>query len=112
MNKYIAHILVVDDDDGIRSLVKQYLNEHNYLITTASSAEEANEKVLLISRIFSSKSKTMLDLSSLRGKPLNETMGFFKIDPLIQIDVGNSSSKDLKELTCLNIVVCHIFSII
>ena len=48
MNKYIAHILVVDDDDGIRSLVKQYLNEHNYLITTASSAEEANEKVLLI----------------------------------------------------------------
>ena len=48
MNKYIAHILVVDDDDGIRNLVKQYLNEHNYLITTANSAEDAKEKVSLI----------------------------------------------------------------
>ena len=48
MNKYIAHILVVDDDDGIRNLVKQYLNEHNYLITTAKSAENAKEKVSLI----------------------------------------------------------------
>ena len=27
MDKFIAHILVVDDDDGIRSLVKKYLNE-------------------------------------------------------------------------------------
>ena len=32
MNNFIAHILVVDDDDGIRSLVKQYLNENKYLI--------------------------------------------------------------------------------
>ena len=48
MNKYIAHILVVDDDDGIRNLVKQYLNEHDYLITTANSAEDAKEKVSLI----------------------------------------------------------------
>ena len=30
MNDFIAHILVVDDDDGIRSLVKQYLNENNF----------------------------------------------------------------------------------
>ena len=28
MDKLIAHILVVDDDDGIRSLVKKYLNEN------------------------------------------------------------------------------------
>ena len=27
MDKFKAHILVVDDDDGIRSLVKKYLNE-------------------------------------------------------------------------------------
>ena len=35
MKKFKAHILVVDDDDGIRDLVKQYLNENNYLVTTA-----------------------------------------------------------------------------
>jgi two-component system phosphate regulon response regulator OmpR len=48
MNDFIAHILVVDDDDGIRSLVKQYLNENNFLVTTSSSAENAEEKVSII----------------------------------------------------------------
>ena len=48
MNDFIAHILVVDDDDGIRSLVKKYLNENNYLVTTAKSAEDAIEKTSLI----------------------------------------------------------------
>jgi len=48
MNNFIAHILVVDDDDGIRSLVKQYLNQNNFLVTTANSAENAEEKVLII----------------------------------------------------------------
>ena len=31
MDNFIAHILVVDDDDGIRSLVKKYLNYKNIL---------------------------------------------------------------------------------
>ena len=48
MSDFIAHILVVDDDDGIRSLVKQYLNENNFLVTTAHSAESAEEKILII----------------------------------------------------------------
>ena len=48
MNDFIAHILVVDDDDGIRSLVKQYLNENNFLVTTSNSAENALEKVTII----------------------------------------------------------------
>ena len=48
MNDFIAHILVVDDDDGIRCLVKQYLNENNFLVTTSNSAENAEEKVLII----------------------------------------------------------------
>jgi len=39
---------VVDDDDGIRNLVKQYLNENNYLVTTAISAEDAAQKINLI----------------------------------------------------------------
>ena len=48
MDKFKAHILVVDDDDGIRSLVKKYLNENNYLVTTANSAEDGSEKIKII----------------------------------------------------------------
>ena len=48
MDNFIAHILVVDDDDGIRSLVKKYLNENNFLISTAKNAEDAKKKIELI----------------------------------------------------------------
>ena len=48
MNKFVAHILVVDDDDGIRDLVKQYLNENNFLVTTANSAEDASKKIEVV----------------------------------------------------------------
>ena len=48
MNKFKAHVLVVDDDDGIRNLVKQYLNKNNFLVTTAISAEDAVQKINLI----------------------------------------------------------------
>ncbi len=48
MDNFIAHILVVDDDDGIRSLVKKYLNENNFLISTAENAEDAKKKIELI----------------------------------------------------------------
>jgi len=40
MDKFIAHILVVDDDDGIRSLVKKYLNENEFKINNT-------EKIIL-----------------------------------------------------------------
>lgn len=48
MDNYIAHILVVDDDDGIRSLVKKYLNENNFLVTTSDSAENALDKLKIL----------------------------------------------------------------
>ena len=48
MDSFIAHILVVDDDEGIRSLVKKYLNENEFLVTTADSAEDAKEKIKII----------------------------------------------------------------
>ena len=48
MDKFNAHILVVDDDEGIRSLVKQYLNENSYLVTTAENAETAAQKVKIV----------------------------------------------------------------
>ena len=48
MDNFKAHILVVDDDEGIRSLVKKYLIENNFLVTTSDSAENASEKVKII----------------------------------------------------------------
>tara|TARA_Y100001970_G_scaffold186734_1_gene227102 strand:+ start:954 stop:1631 length:678 start_codon:yes stop_codon:yes gene_type:complete len=48
MNNFEGHILVVDDDEGIRNLVKQYLNENNFLVTTANNAEDAVLKVKVI----------------------------------------------------------------
>ena len=48
MKKFKAHILVVDDDDRIRELVKQYLNDNNYLVTTANSSEDAEKKINII----------------------------------------------------------------
>ena len=48
MDNFIAHILVVDDDEGIRSLVKKYLNENNFLVSTADSAESASKKIEII----------------------------------------------------------------
>ena len=48
MNKFVAHILVVDDDDGIRDLVKQYLNENNFLVTTDNSEEDDNKKIEVV----------------------------------------------------------------
>ena len=48
MDNFIAHVLIVDDDDGIRSLVKKYLSENNFLASTASSAEDASEKIKII----------------------------------------------------------------
>mgnify|MGYP001231865515 CR=1 FL=1 len=48
MDKFISHVLMVDDDEGIRSLVKKYLNENNFLVTTAMSAEDAEKKIKII----------------------------------------------------------------
>ena len=41
MEKIKYHILVVDDDDRIRELVKEYLNENGFIVSTGNSAEEA-----------------------------------------------------------------------
>ena len=42
-NKY--HILVVDDDNRIRELVKEYLNENGFIVSTGNSAEKAKIKL-------------------------------------------------------------------
>jgi len=45
MEKINSHLLIVDDDNRIRELVKEYLNENNYIVSTADSAEEAKKKI-------------------------------------------------------------------
>ena len=39
------HILVVDDDDRIRDLLKDFLSENNYIVSTAENAEQAKKKM-------------------------------------------------------------------
>ena len=39
------HILVVDDDNRIRDLLKEYLNENNYIVSTSEDAENAKIKL-------------------------------------------------------------------
>ena len=40
-----THILIVDDDDRIRTLLKEYLTENNYLVSTSENAESAKKKL-------------------------------------------------------------------
>ena len=100
MDKFIAHILVVDDDDGIRSLVKKYLNENNYLVTTANNAENALEKIK------NKPLKKKLELFSLKnrfkpGKPL-----LLHDEPIYKNDkiVGYSTSSNYS--FCYNKNIC------
>ena len=48
MKNFKAHILIVDDDDRIRDLVKEYLNQNNYLVSTAKDSNDAFEKTKVI----------------------------------------------------------------
>tara|TARA_B100001540_G_scaffold264820_1_gene245126 strand:- start:521 stop:1198 length:678 start_codon:yes stop_codon:yes gene_type:complete len=48
MNKNTFHILVVDDDDRIRELVKEYLEEKKFLVTSAKDAFDAKKKLEII----------------------------------------------------------------
>ena len=48
MNKNIFHILIVDDDDRIRELVREYLEENQFLVTTAKDALDAKRKIEIV----------------------------------------------------------------
>ena len=43
-----SHILIVDDDNRIRELIKEYLEENDFIVSTANDAEEASEKIKLV----------------------------------------------------------------
>ena len=48
MKNFKAHILIVDDDDRIRDLVKEYLTQNEYLVSTAKNSNDAFEKTKFI----------------------------------------------------------------
>ena len=48
INKLDNHILIVDDDDKIRNLLKDFLISNNFLVSTAINGEDALEKLNLI----------------------------------------------------------------
>ena len=48
MNKNNFHVLVVDDDDRIRGLVKEYLERNNFLVTSAKDTLDAKKKLEII----------------------------------------------------------------
>ena len=48
MKKFKAHILIVDDDDRIRDLVKEYLGQNDYLVSTAKDSNDAFYKTKII----------------------------------------------------------------
>jgi|TARA_B110000438_G_scaffold286746_1_gene318284 two-component system phosphate regulon response regulator OmpR len=48
MNKNIFHVLIVDDDNRIRELVKEYLEENNFLVTSAKDSVEAKKKLEIL----------------------------------------------------------------
>ena len=77
----LSHILVVDDDDRIRNLLREYLEEKNFLVSTAQNSEEAKTK-----------------------------LGHFKFD-LIVLDVmmpgqsGYELTKEIKDQNCPPIIL-------
>ena len=48
MDNLKIHILIVDDDDKIRELLKQYLKINNFLVSTAIDATDAEEKLKIV----------------------------------------------------------------
>ena len=48
MKNSLLHILVVDDDDRIRELVKEYLQKNNFLVSTAINSADAKKKLEIL----------------------------------------------------------------
>ena len=48
MDNLKIHILIVDDDDKIRDLLKQYLKNNNFFVSTAINASDAEEKLKIV----------------------------------------------------------------
>ena len=69
MKKFKAHILVVDDDDGIRNLVKQYLNEKGIKLFN----EIFNiQRKRIYKALLKSTSKEVINFNNVLNRIINE----------------------------------------
>ena len=94
MKKFKAHILIVDDDDRIRDLVKEYLSQNDYLVSTAKDSNDAFNKTKIIkfdlivldimmpgqtglefTQEYRNKIKTPILLLTAKGEPQRELKG-------------------------------------
>jgi len=48
MNEEKKHILIIDDEEGIREPLKEYLETQNFFVSTAKNAEDAKNKIKLL----------------------------------------------------------------
>ena len=48
MKEERKHILIIDDDKGIRESVKEYLESENFFVTTAKDSQDAKNKIKLL----------------------------------------------------------------
>ena len=48
MEKNKFHILVVDDDDKIKSLIKQFLIEKGFIVSTAIMQKKQKKKLIFL----------------------------------------------------------------
>ena len=48
MSEEKKHILIIDDEEGIRELLKEYLESENFFVSTAKDAEDAKNKIQLL----------------------------------------------------------------
>ncbi len=48
MDNSKIHILIIDDDEKIRDLLKQYLKNNNFFVSTAINASDAEEKLKIV----------------------------------------------------------------
>ena len=92
MEKNKFHILVVDDDDKIRSLIKQYLIEKGFLISTAENAEKA--KKIIEKRLSVRQAESLVKI--FKGKKSRKTQS--KDPNLSQLELSISEKLGLNVL--------------
>ncbi|MCF7801762.1 MAG: response regulator [Candidatus Marinimicrobia bacterium] len=93
MNDKVAHVLVVDDENTIRDLLKQLLELNNYRVTTASNGQEALE-IYKTNRDNIDLVITDLGLPQLNGKKLGEKIKALNPDAKMIIATGFADQND------------------
>ena len=104
MDNFIAHILVVDDDDGIRTLdYFKYLTENNYLVTTAHNAEDASEKTKIIKFDL-----IILDIMMPGKSGLEFIQEIKKLEtPIILLTAKGEAKEELKDWKLELMIICQ-----